>query len=151
MSEQENMKIVRMIYENINSRELEKNDKYLADDFRSEVPGVPNSMNKQQSRENLHQYLEAFPDLRYDLKDIIAQGDKVAVTWVVKGTHKAPLILTNGDKIPATQKKATVSGGTVLEMRNNKVVRQQMHWDMLDLLSQLGVVRMQDIMSRASR
>lgn len=151
MSEQENIKIVRIIYDNINAHELGKNDQYLANDFRSEVPGVPNAMNKDQSRKNILKYLDAFPDLHYDLKDIIAQGNKVAVTWVAKGTHKAPFILPNGDGIPATQKKATVSGGAFLELRDNKVIRHQMYFDMLDLLSQLEVVKMQDLMSRVSR
>jgi steroid delta-isomerase-like uncharacterized protein len=151
MSEQENMKIVRTIFDKINSHDLKEIDKYLAEDFRSEASGVSNPMNKEQDRMYLRRYADAFPDLHYDLKDVIAQGDRVAVTWVAKGTHKAPLTMPNGDSIPATQKKATVSGSSFYEMRNNKISRQQIYWDPVDLLTQLGVIKMQDLMSRVTR
>lgn len=151
MSEQENMKIVRTIFDHINSHNLNETDRYLAGDFRSEVSGVSSPMNKEQDRMYIRRYVDAFPDLHYDLKDVIAQGDRVAVTWVAKGTHKAPLTMPNGDSIPATQKKATVSGSSFFEIRNNKVSRQRIYWDQVDLLSQLGVVKMQDLMSRATR
>jgi predicted ester cyclase len=45
-----------------------------------------------ESKEGLKQFagkiLEAFPDKRYTVEVIIAQGEKVIVRMVVKGTHK---------------------------------------------------------------
>jgi predicted ester cyclase len=45
-----------------------------------------------QSREGLKQFaakiLDAFPDKRYTIEEIIAQGEKVLVRMTVKGTHQ---------------------------------------------------------------
>jgi predicted ester cyclase len=61
-----------------------------------------------QSKEGLKQFagkiLEAFPDKRYTVEEIIAQGEKVMVRMVVKGTHKGTFFgnLPTGNSIDVT-------------------------------------------------
>jgi predicted ester cyclase len=85
-------------------------------------------------------FLEAFPDLHFDIKDVIAQGDKAAVSWVAKGTHTAPLKTPGGDPIPATNKKVTVPGSTIYEFRHNLIARQEIYWDQVAFLAQLELL-----------
>jgi steroid delta-isomerase-like uncharacterized protein len=96
-------------------------------------------------------FLEAFPDLHFDIKDIFAQGTKVAVSWVAKGTHDAPLRSQTGDSIPATHKKVTVPGCTIYEFRNEMVSRQEIYWDQMMFLTQLGLVADPTQLYRATR
>jgi steroid delta-isomerase-like uncharacterized protein len=152
VSEQENVTIVRKWFDNLNSHNLDHNDQFLANDVRVEAAGAPGVMNRDQGRAYNQQFLDAFPDLHFDLKDIIAQGDLVSVSWVAKGTHKAPLKYgSTGITLSPTNRMATVPGCTITEVRNNKIVRQSVYWDQVTFLTQLGVLTEQDIMASMRR
>jgi steroid delta-isomerase-like uncharacterized protein len=149
MSEQENTQIVRRVYEYLNSHNLDSIDQYLTDDAETEATGAMGIMDKQQNHMYNHTFMAAFPDLHFDLTDTIAQGDRVATAWVVSGTHTAPLAMPNGDSLPPTNRRVTLPGCTIAEFRGGKVSRQQIYWDQLSFLNQLGVVTDQDIASIA--
>ena len=151
MSEQENIQIARKIIDNFNRHDPDANDQYLANDVRVEAAGTTGVMNKDQNRTYNHQFFDAFPDLHFDLKDTIAQGDKVAVVWVAKGTHKAPLATPTGQSIPATNRTVSMPGVTIVEFHNNMVVHQEIYWDQVAFLTQLGVLNPQELVSRAKR
>jgi SnoaL-like polyketide cyclase len=60
--------------------------------------------------------LTAFPDLHLDIQQMLAAGDsQVVVRWRSRGTHLGPL----GD-IPATGRKASNHGCTVMKGKNSK-------------------------------
>ena len=149
MSEQENIQIVRRTFEYFNNHKPDSVDQYLADNVRAEAAGAQGTMNKDQNRMYNHRFFDAAPDLHFDVGDIIAQGDRVAATWVVHGTHKAPLALPDGGSIPATNRTFSVPGCTVAEFRNNLVIHQQVYWDQVSFLTQLGVINPQEMMQRA--
>jgi steroid delta-isomerase-like uncharacterized protein len=152
VSEQENIHIVRRWYDNFNNHKLDLNDAIESPDLRVEASGSPGVMNRDQATAYNRQFLDAFPDLHFDLKDIVAQGDRVAVNWVARGTHKAPLTYAStGFSLPPTNRMATVPGSSFFEIRNNKIVHSTGHWDQLSLLTQLGVLTEQDIMSYVRR
>jgi steroid delta-isomerase-like uncharacterized protein len=67
----------------------------------------------------------AFPDIHVDIKDIIAEGDRVAVRWRVSATH-------GGDHLgfPATGKKATLDGSTFVTVKDNEIMDG---WNQMDL------------------
>lgn len=148
MSEQENIQIVRRTFENLNKHDLDANDSLVANDVKTMGPGAARSMNLDEGRMYTKRFFDAFPDLRFDVMDIVAQGDKVAVSWVAKGTHKGVLVSPSGENIPPTNRTATTPGATFYEFRNNKIVRQDIYWDMVGLLVQLGVLSEQSIASR---
>ncbi len=149
MSEQENTQIVRRVFEYFNSHNPDAADQYLTDDVRVEASGAQGVLNKDQNRTYNRQFFDAFPDLHFDVKDIVAQGDRVATSWVVRGTHTAPLTMPNGDSLPPTNRKITVPGSTFIEFHGNKVTRQQIYWDQVTFLTQLGVITEQDLASMA--
>ncbi len=67
----------------------------------------------------------AFPDLHIDLKDILAEGDRVAVRWQVSSTHL-------GDHLgfPASGKKTILDGSSFLIVKDNQVMEG---WNQMDL------------------
>jgi steroid delta-isomerase-like uncharacterized protein len=151
MSEQDHVQIIRKIFDLYNAHNLDGIDQYLAGDVRTEATGATGMLNKEQTKMYNRRYLDAFPDLHFDLRDVIAQDEKVAVAWVAKGSHTAPLVMTNGDRIPATQRMVTVAGHTFCEFKNNLVFRQQILWDQVSFLMQLGLVKEQELISRMGR
>ncbi len=151
MSEQENIQMVRRTFEYFNNHKPDLADQYLADNVKIEAPGVQGTMTKDQNRMYNKRFFDAAPDLHFDVGDIIAQGDKVAASWVVHGTHRAPLTVPGGGTIPATNRPFTMPGCTIAEIHNNLVTRQQIYWDQVTFLTQLGLVTQEDLMQRAGR
>jgi steroid delta-isomerase-like uncharacterized protein len=77
----------------------------------------------------------AFPDADTTIEDVIAEGDKVAIRWTLRGTHQGELL-----GIPATGKPVTVPGITIYRIVGGKIVEERGEEDGLGLLQQLGVV-----------
>lgn len=148
MSEQENINIVRKVFDGFNSHNLDATVYYLADSVKTTDPSYMDVMNKDQSRMYNKRFIDAFPDLHFELKDIVAQGNCVAISWMAKGTHKAPLQNPMGDPIPATNRSVQVHGCTVCELQDNMIVRQEIYWDQLTFLTQLGILNLQELTSR---
>jgi steroid delta-isomerase-like uncharacterized protein len=151
MSEQDNISIGRKVIDGFNSHNLDATVQSLADSVKTTDPTSMDVMDKAKTRMYNKRYLDAFPDLHFDLKDIIAQGDKVAFSWVAKGTHKAPLQNPMGEPIPATNKSVQTHGCTVFEVRDGMIIRQEIYWDQLTLLTQLGVINPQELASHLRR
>jgi steroid delta-isomerase-like uncharacterized protein len=81
-------------------------------------------------------YITAFPDLHLDMEAILAAGEShVVVRWRSSGTHKGPLA-----NIPATGRKASVHGCSVMEVKNQKIAHAWVYFDNAHLLRQLGVL-----------
>ena len=74
-------------------------------------------------------------DLRYTVEDVIAEGDSGAVLWTAVGTHAGELW-----GIAPTRKRLTLSGVIVFRIEGGKIVEQQLWWDALGLLIQLGAI-----------
>lgn len=84
---------------------------------------------------------QAFGDARIDAPSISASEDGAVVEFVGRGTHTGPLTGAAGT-IPATGKHVEVRFCEVFKMRNGKVAEQHLYYDVLGLLSQLGVIPM---------
>jgi steroid delta-isomerase-like uncharacterized protein len=77
----------------------------------------------------------AFPDLRYTLDDVVAEGDRVAVQWHWTGTHKAAF-----RAFPATGKTVTNPGLAIFRFAQGKVVAGALETDRLGFLEQIGAL-----------
>jgi steroid delta-isomerase-like uncharacterized protein len=77
----------------------------------------------------------AFPDLRFTVEDIIAEGDKVVSRITAHGTHKGDF-----QGIPPTGKQTTQTGIDILRIAGGKVVERWGEFDNLGLMQQIGVV-----------
>jgi steroid delta-isomerase-like uncharacterized protein len=77
----------------------------------------------------------AFPDEKWVIQDMIAEGDKVVARVVCRGTHLGDFF-----GIPATGKQIEMTGVHILRIADGKIAE---HWgnnDDLGLMRQLGVV-----------
>jgi steroid delta-isomerase-like uncharacterized protein len=77
----------------------------------------------------------AFPDIQYTVEDAIAEGDKVVVRWIARGTHRGEF-----QGIPATNKPGTVTGISIFRLANGKIVECWTNLDELGILQQLGII-----------
>ncbi len=78
----------------------------------------------------------AFPDLHFTLEDELAEGNKVATRWVMRGTQGA--------------RKVDVSGMDIFLIENGKIREIWVNMDSLAQAQQMGAVPAQMMMKTAS-
>lgn len=137
MSTEENKALLQRFYDEVfNEGNLDVVDELIAADAveHEEFPGLEGS-----GREVAKQFItiirSAFPDVRVQAHDMIAEGDRVAARITFTGTHQGEFL-----GIPPTGKQVEVSTIDIIRVANGKMVE---HWgvtDNLTMMQQLGVV-----------
>jgi steroid delta-isomerase-like uncharacterized protein len=77
----------------------------------------------------------AFPDKRYTVHDLVAEGDKVVARWTMEATHKGDYM-----GIPATNKVITLTGVYIIRFEDGKQAEWWLEADSIGLMQQLGVI-----------
>lgn len=78
-------------------------------------------------KESIRRLRAAIPDLRVEVQDEIATGDRVVARIELRGTLKRPL-----GPFPATGREVRLPGIDIARFRNGKVVE---HWGVTDAAS----------------
>jgi steroid delta-isomerase-like uncharacterized protein len=89
-------------------------------------------------RERLARDLVAFPDVSYTVGSFVEQGDAFADEFTVAGTHSGPLTLPDGTQLPATGKRVEIRGMELVQVRDGKIVVDNLYYDTTAILVQLG-------------
>lgn len=76
-----------------------------------------------------------FPDIREDLQDIVAGGDRVATRWVVTGSLQQEFM-----GIPARGQRIRVEGMNFYGLEGGRVTDVWTQFDGLGLMQQLGAI-----------
>jgi steroid delta-isomerase-like uncharacterized protein len=102
-------------------------------DFKIDRSAVPETIS---GPEGLHKQMdtlkEAFPDLEFTVADVFGEGDRVAVRFVVPGTHKNTFA-----GIPATGRRVTWKGIAIYRVADNRIQEAWACWDDVGLLQSL--------------
>ncbi len=80
-------------------------------------------------------FFTAFPDMEVTIDEIIAEGDRVAVRGMLRGTHKGELL-----GIPPTGKTVNVWAWQTYRLAGGRIAEAWLNVDRLTLLQQLGVI-----------
>ena len=72
------------------------------------------------------------PDARYEVDDMIAEGDKVVVRWRLLGTHKGDFL-----DISPTGRWVTLKGIAIYRLEDSKVTERWVVTDLHGLLQKL--------------
>jgi steroid delta-isomerase-like uncharacterized protein len=136
MSVEENKQLIRRFYDDIvNAGRLEAVDELVAEGFveHENFPGLEGG------REGLRQFVvmlhTAFPDIRIDVHDILADGDRIAVRSSMRGTHRGDFM-----GIAPTGKVVDVPMMDVIRIENGMAAE---HWGVTDtaaMMQQLGAM-----------
>lgn len=79
-------------------------------------------------------YREAFPDLRYDVEEYIAEGDKAAFWGRVSGTHEGSFM-----GFESTGNEIDIMGIGVVRVEDGKVAERWANFDLSGMFQQLGI------------
>ena len=91
-------------------------------------------------RERLARELVGFPDATYTIGGFVQDGDAFADEFVFEGTHTGPFPLPDGTELPPTGKRVQIRGMEFVQMRDGKIAVDNLYWDNLSALAQLGLV-----------
>ena len=138
VGDQQKINIALTTIDAFNSHRLDSSRSVLADNYVVEAPGTPGPLDRERGLAYNQTFLDAFPDLHFDVTHAISQGDFVVVQWVGTGTHSGRLVAPNGGVLEPTNRRARVMGCTVSEIKQGKIVHDWVYWDMTSLLGQLG-------------
>ena len=76
----------------------------------------------------------AFPDLVYEIGDLVADGEQVAFTWQATGTQRGTF-----GPVPPTGREVSYRGATFCRVVEGRIVALSSVNDLFGLLQQLGV------------
>jgi predicted ester cyclase len=91
-------------------------------------------------RARLARDLGAFGDAKYVVNSFFAQGDQFADEWTFTGTNTGPLRLADGTEIPPTGKPVEIKGMEYVEVRDGKIVVDNLYYDFMAAVIQLGLI-----------
>jgi predicted ester cyclase len=115
----------------INGKNLALLDDLFADDY----TGPTGLKGGAAFRVNIEPIVRAFPDIHYDLTSVVADDDKVAVSWRWEGTNTTPY-----RHYPLTHKKFGNDGIGIFTLRDGRVTNAIVETDRLGFLLNMGVV-----------
>jgi predicted ester cyclase len=136
MSIEENKAVVRRFFEELLSTDnLALADELLSPGFRFYFAGSPDPMDLERYKEFLVARRAAFPDRRFVVEDIIAEGDKVSARFTMRGTHKGEFrgIAPSGAEV-------TMTGIDMIRLAEGRMMEDRVEVDQLGMLRQLGVI-----------
>ena len=85
-------------------------------------------------------FTDAFSDLDYRSERALETQECAIDQGEVIGTHTQPLQLPDGQSLPATGKQITMRSVDIATVANGKIVRHDFYFDLLDFLTQLGLM-----------
>jgi predicted ester cyclase len=132
----DNAATMRSTYDRINAGDISGFGNLVADDFveHEELPGLPAT--KDGMLEYFGFLLSAFPDLRMDVEDLLADGDKTVARVRATATHGGDFM-----GVAPTGKHVSIQLIDIMRFDDGGLVCE--HWgvaDMFSLMQQLGVV-----------
>src|SRR6478672_4063555 len=76
-----------------------------------------------------------FPDVRWTLEEMVAENDKVAARFIMKGTHQGVFF-----GVPPTGKSIKVQAMNFYRFSNGQIIEEYGQLDLLGLLQQIDAV-----------
>ncbi|MFN8496815.1 MAG: ester cyclase [Anaerolineae bacterium] len=141
MSTERNKDVVRRFYDVVwNQGRLAAADELFAPRFRDadapgDVPPGPAGV-----KDFVALNLRRFPDLRYTLHALIAEGDLVAADWSAMGTNTGDLSHRNRPPLAPTGKRVEWCGVTIFRLDDGQIVEYTITQNLLGVFRDLGLV-----------
>ena len=136
MTIEANKKLIVEHYESFVRQQDEEamREQLAADFFDHEMP--PDTPRGPEGAVRLRAMLhKAFPDLKIEIEDIVAEADRVAVRARWSGTHRGPLPML---PFPPANRNFAISGMVFWRVKENKIAERWAILDRAGLMQQLA-------------
>lgn len=105
--------------------DIEGLSEFVTDDVLNHNPVTSEDVEIDQVRgieafeEHLEAFTTAFPDVRFEIQDMIAENDRVAVRFRIRGTHEGRLM-----GVEPTGREITMSVITIYRFKDGKIAER---------------------------
>jgi steroid delta-isomerase-like uncharacterized protein len=132
---QANHAVVRRFVDAVNAQDYAALDDIVAADYveHDPAPGQPAGIDGLSVMYGA--FAASFPDIRFTLEDVIAEGDLVVARGVNEGTNREPFM-----GIPATGRPMRWSATRIFRLADGRITEGWLNLDMVGLLIQMGVI-----------
>lgn len=110
-------------------------DEILASDFTFNYAALGVKPDREGYKQTVNDMHAAFPDIQFTTEDMVVEGDRAAVHWKGRGTHKGQFA-----GIAATGRQATTAGISIIHVAGGKIVEETGYMNMMDLMQELGAI-----------
>lgn len=119
-----NKQLITNLYKNhINKHNLASLADVISPDY---VDLASGEQGLQAYQKNIESLLVGFPDVHFEIAELIEEGDKVVARWQWVGTHQGPFA-----KTAATSRKIENVGVVIFTIKDGKVIST---WNLVDRL-----------------
>jgi len=129
MTAETNKIVMRRFLEFINTASESLAQELISSDAIFHVPGSPEPMRGPAG------YLAIIGMMRAGFPDMVAEGDKVAARFTMRGTHRGTFF-----GVPPTGRMIAVQAMNIYRLSDGQFVEEHGQPDMLGLLRQIGVL-----------
>lgn len=143
MSAEENLKLMKTLDDSWNSQDLTVFRKRHAKECIIRWPNQPPTHGIEAHEQEALSFFKTFPDqhlVNNPYKTMIAQGDWTCTIAEFTGTMKGPMAMADGTVIQPTNKSFKVDFCTVAHWKNGEIVEENLFYDLMGMLSQIGVL-----------
>jgi predicted ester cyclase len=128
----ENKKVIQGMLQLMEKGDPDNVSKYFASDWVNHDPSLP-PMKGWEGAKHLIALWSSFSNRKITIEDSITEGDRVALRFVITGTHTGPFM-----GIAPTGKPIKVTGTGIFKIVERKATDNWVNFDALGLLQQLG-------------
>jgi predicted ester cyclase len=133
--EERNKAGFRRVYEEgLNGGNLAVADELIDPEFLDREAHPGGNRGPESFRQLITMLRTAFPDLRFEIEDLIAEGDTVAGRLTMNGTHEGPLM-----GMPPTGRAVRQAHMHFVRFRDGKAVE---HWGLRDDMGMMRQIRL---------
>ena len=135
MSPEENKAVVRRFFDEFaNKGDSSVIDEIYSPQFVMHVVDGP-SVGVDSARRGYPSFRDAFPDVKYTIEDMIAEGDMVAFRMTIEGTHLGRFM-----NVAPTGRKIRYSRFGIIRLEHGKWAEGWVLTNQMSLLQQLGAI-----------
>ncbi len=125
-----NKRIVRRLIEEIyNNANMAVFDELVSPDMIDHDPPGGADGEALTFKEAFERFRSAFPDMRYDIEDMVAEGDRVAVRGMFTGSQQGEFM-----GVPASGSQVTVPFIDIMRLSDGRAAE---HWGLIDRLGMM--------------
>lgn len=136
MSAEQNKQVMQRFVEFINTASTQLAEELVSSEAVFHVPGRSEPVRGPEGYlEIIGMMRSGFPDIQWSLEEMIAENEKVAARFIMRGTHQGAFF-----GVPPSGKKIEVQAMNIYRLKDGKFVEERGQPDLLSLLQQIGAV-----------
>jgi predicted ester cyclase len=129
--------VARSYFEAIGAQDLERMVSFYVPGGTGEIHGLVTLTAPDTYRAWFANLFAAFPDFRFEILDVVAEGEQAAVRWHATGTFDGTARFEGMDPTGA---KVDLTGFDLLTIRDGKIHRNDAYMNGVQMMQQLGAL-----------